>query len=110
MRDTEGRGHRQEVLELVLRTFLYLQLESKRDYMVIRRRTTDPQSTGSVRLHDLPHVPHKLGERVPDLAMLDHERLGDAFCGPRSRGCAAFEMSAVLATTTHNNDKLERAV
>ena len=72
MGDTEGRGHCQEVLELVLRTFLHLQLGSKQYHEVIEKGT-DPEPAGGIWFHDFPHVPHELGEGVADLAMLDDE-------------------------------------
>ena len=71
------------------------------------KEATDPQPASSIWLHDFPDIPDELGERVPDLSVLDHERLGNAFCGSWSGGNAALEVSSVLASATHSKDELK---
>ena len=68
---------------------------------------TDPQPAGSIWLHDFPDISDELGERVPDLPVLDHERLGNPFRGSWSGGDATFEVSAILASATHSEDELK---
>jgi hypothetical protein len=73
------------------------------------KAATDLEPAGGVRLHDLAHVAHELRERGANLAMLDHEGLGNTrlFAGCAGSG-AALKVRAVLAFLCHRASTRER--
>lgn len=95
------------ILQLVSCTFLHLQptvrIEPSNKGRGFGKRT-DPQPASGVRLHDLSHIPHELGEGTPNLPMLDHKTLWVIIRYP----CHGFDVGAVFPFASHISQRAQR--